>query len=319
MELDQGLPEDSWMDCDNSPEYPINTFNANLNGDQPESPPHSPYSVIPSSPHVLSNPSSEHLQPQQAMLPNGPGHNAIQSATVDHEPETSQTPAPRHTQGHYVIPLLASDHIQDGQSAGEGSDFSAWDIYHTCPYYVRDPILHFRCINKKLDSHAELKKHLGTNHAGFAPQSLEVPTCGSCGTTLENNRSKSEHKCMPKCSDNELKVSRQAWEALKGRSVKGTLDKKKWDDMWYILFHKSPGDKFAIRDTVMNRFIDFIKTFCDIGGGGFGAVLPFLEQRSPNREIALFMLETFIKLLDVLKAEFGAVANERRSGTGGWR
>ncbi|KAF5671898.1 hypothetical protein FDENT_10744 [Fusarium denticulatum] len=194
------------------------------------------------------------------------------------------------------------------QSGGRGSNdrSSPWSkSFLACPYYIRDPIRHFGCIGLKLDTYGRVKQHLKRNHLSFDTNKVEGFACESCGVVSPDESSRDSHRvsieCVPATSENERGVSRQAWERLEKRLKSGSADEEKWLNMWFVLFHQPLGTSIPIKDTVMNRFFQIIRNFCQVDG--FRGILSLLIQEMHGVELGseMQMYEVLMKLLDFIR------------------
>ncbi|KAF5704631.1 hypothetical protein FMUND_12406 [Fusarium mundagurra] len=210
--------------------------------------------------------------------------------------------------GQDAIVLNNSDWNTNDQSGGRGSNArsSPWSkSFLACPYYIRDPIRHFGCINLKLDTYGRVKQHLKRNHLSFDANEMEGFVCESCGMAYPDESSRDIHRlsieCAPASLKNERGVSRQAWEGLEKRLKTGSTDEEKWLNMWFVLFHELLGTSIPIKDTVMNRFFQIIRNFCQVNG--FGEILSLLIQEMRGVELGSEMqiYELLMKLLDFIR------------------
>ncbi|KAF5566712.1 hypothetical protein FPHYL_3653 [Fusarium phyllophilum] len=183
---------------------------------------------------------------------------------------------------------------------------SPWSkSFLACPYYIRDPIRHFGCINLKLDTYGRVKQHVKRNHLSFDANKTEGFVCESCGVVSPDESARDIHKvsieCAPATLSNERGVSRQAWERLEKRLKSGSTDEEKWLNMWFVLFHEPLGKSIPIKDTVMNRFFQIIRNFCHVDG--FGKILSLLIEEMHGVELGreMQMYELLMKLLDFIR------------------
>ncbi|KAF5531271.1 hypothetical protein FNAPI_13317 [Fusarium napiforme] len=269
------------------------------------------------------------VNPQQLMLSGEVPH-----IDVSHETgiQVSQIPSISSSEAHSLPTVLARNAPaaqsftsrlavgQDGDvlsdsgwnpndhSGGRGSNqrSSPWSkSFLACPYYIRDPIRHFGCINLKLDTYGRVKQHLKRSHLNFDANKMEGIMCESCGVVSPDESSSDIHrvsiKCAPATSENERGVSRQAWERLEKRLKSGSTDEEKWLNMWFVLFHQRLNTSIPIKDTVMNRFFQIIRNFCQVDG--FGEILSRLIQEMHGAELGseTKIYELLMKLLDFIR------------------
>ncbi|KAF4448373.1 hypothetical protein F53441_8181 [Fusarium austroafricanum] len=241
-----------------------------------------------------------------------PNQSIVRAQTYEQPPNGSQNAMPRSNSGQ-------NPEVQSGGRRANAIS-SPWSIsLFACPYYIKDPIRHFGCINLKLDSYGRVKQHLKRTHLSFDVSRLEGFACERCGMIVLDE-SREMHRISPDCTEttsvNEPQVSRQAWESLEKRFKSGSSDEEKWLNMWFVLFHQPLGTSIPIKDTVMNRFIQIIRNYCQVDG--FGEILSFIEEtRGVELESALQMHELLMKLLDFIRDSIQQHFNAKDAGTSG--
>jgi hypothetical protein len=170
---------------------------------------------------------------------------------------------------------------------------------------MRDPIHHFGCVNLKLDTYGRVKQHLKKNHLSFDANKMEGFVCESCGMVSTDESTRDIHRvsveCSPATSANERGVSRQAWERLEKRLKSGSTDVEKWLNMRFVLFHQRLSRSIPIKDTVMKRFFQNIRNFCQFNG--FREIISLLIQEMHGVELGsdMQMYELLMKLLDFIR------------------
>lgn len=190
-----------------------------------------------------------------------------------------------------------------------------------CPYYIRDPIRHFGCINLKLDTYGRVKQHLKRTHLTFDANKMEGLVCENCGIISPDESSRNIHRVSAECAPatllNERGVSRQAWEGLEKRLKSGSTDEEKWLNMWFVLFNQPLSTSTPIKDTVMNRLFQIIRNFCRVDG--YGAILSLLNQemRRVKHGSATQMYELLMKLLDFIRDSIHQLFNAEVAGASG--
>ncbi|VTT81674.1 unnamed protein product [Fusarium fujikuroi] len=285
------------------------------------------------------------VNPQQLML-----YGEIPYADASHETgfQAPQIPTASLSESQFLSPVLAPnapaaqsftsrvDVGHDGnvlsnsgwnpndQSGGHGSNVrsSPWSkSFLACPYYIRDPIRHFGCINLKLDNYGRVKQRLKRSHLGFDANKMQGFVCENCGMVSLDESSRNDHRdsteCAPETLVNERGVSRQAWEGLEKRLKSGSTDEEKWLNMWFVLFHQPPSTSTPIKDTVMNRFFQIIRNFCKVDG--YGAILSLLTQEMGGVEhgSAIQVHELLMKLLDFVRVSIHQLFNTEVAGASG--
>ncbi|KAF5685681.1 HET ankyrin domain-containing protein [Fusarium circinatum] len=210
------------------------------------------------------------------------------------------------------------------QSGGRGPNLrsSPWSkSFLACPYYIRDPIRHFGCINLKLDTYGRVKQHLKRNHLSFDANNIGGFVCESCGMVSPDESSRDIHRVSTECAQvtvaNEHGLSRQAWEGLEKRLRSGSTDEEKWLNMWFVLFHQPFSASTPIKDTVMNRFFQIIRNFCQ--ADGFGDIISLLFQEKHGVELGseMQMYELLMKLLDFIRDSIQQLFDTQDVGASG--
>ncbi|CVL06412.1 uncharacterized protein FPRN_05255 [Fusarium proliferatum] len=285
------------------------------------------------------------VKPQQLMLP---GEIPYTGASCENDFQAPQTPTASLSESH-LLPTVLAPHASAAQSLtsrldvghdgdvlinpgwnpndqpgsyGPNARSSPWSkSFLACPYYIRDPIRHFGCINLKLDTYGRVKQHLKRSHLTFDANKTEGFVCEECGMVSPDESSRNIHRvsteCAPATLVNERGVSSQAWEKLEKRLKSGSTDEEKWLNMWFVLFHQPLSTSTPIKDTVMNRFFQIIRNFCQVDG--FGAILSLLSQEMCGVEhgSAMQMYELLMKLLDFIRDSIQQLFNAEVAGASG--
>ncbi|KAH6867278.1 hypothetical protein B0T10DRAFT_611888 [Thelonectria olida] len=201
----------------------------------------------------------------------------------------------------------------NGYEDGDGDPWSSGDEFSgnkpkdgnafACPFYRRDPIRYFDCVNRKLNRIQDLKQHLIRRHT--APHS-----CTSCFRGFSTSQLLENHVLDGRCESesNIHGVSPTARKLLKDRIERKLSPEDQWHKIWKILFGYSDIMQNPHLESVVEEVFGIVRGFYE--KDGHKIVAGFVKSRGlPSENIGL-LHPLLMELLDSTQTNVKQGPNE---------